>query len=247
MACKMAYAKTTGVYSIYCSGNQKLYIGSAVSIKGRWAVHRCALRKSEHTNKHLQNSFNKYGEDSFEFSVVELCSKDELILREQFWMDFYKCYDPSVGMNNSPTASTTIGFRHSEATKRKISEMMKGVYQPHLKLANEARKGKPGHSRGKPGRKWSEEEKFVCSLARKGQKAWNKGIPHTKESKMKIAIGVSKARRIINEDARKIICSLREDKVPYTAMAKFMGVSFSQCQKIYEYDKMQGTDTSRKN
>jgi hypothetical protein len=36
----------------------------------------------------LQNAWNKYGEDNFYFSVLELVpDKDKLIEREQYWID----------------------------------------------------------------------------------------------------------------------------------------------------------------
>ena len=67
----------TGVYCIRNTTNGKLYVGSAaVSFKARWNSHRNALRRGEHAAKHLQSSWNKYGEDKFEFLVLEYSGSD---------------------------------------------------------------------------------------------------------------------------------------------------------------------------
>ena len=45
--------KTTGVYAIYCSGDDKYYIGSSVDIKKRWIGHSSLLRNKKHYNFYL--------------------------------------------------------------------------------------------------------------------------------------------------------------------------------------------------
>ena len=75
-----------GIYSIYCTKNGKVYIGSSTDIFVRWNGHKCNLRLNKHGNRYLQNAWNKYEEESFVFSIVEECSKDILIEREQFYL-----------------------------------------------------------------------------------------------------------------------------------------------------------------
>lgn len=117
----MAYRKVSGIYQILCAGNSKIYVGSAVSINGRWASHRSQLRNGSHGNKHLQNAWAKYGEASFLFSIIERCEIADLIAREQHWIDTLRAAHPIHGMNNSPTATTSIGFKHSEATRARLA------------------------------------------------------------------------------------------------------------------------------
>lgn len=80
-----------GIYKIHCKGNGKIYIGSSVNIEHRWKVHLRKLRKGNHVNPHLQSSYNKYGEDSFSFSVLEAlpdgCSSHEIRDKEQHYLD----------------------------------------------------------------------------------------------------------------------------------------------------------------
>lgn len=76
-----------GIYRIKNSINNKIYIGSTKNIEARWAKHRALLRHNKHQNAHLQNAWNKYGENAFIFEVIEECKIEDLINREQFFID----------------------------------------------------------------------------------------------------------------------------------------------------------------
>lgn len=77
----------SGIYSISNTVNGKLYVGSTNNISVRWNKHRALLRHNKHQNTHLQSAWNKYGEESFEFSIIEECSIESLIEREQYFID----------------------------------------------------------------------------------------------------------------------------------------------------------------
>ena len=145
----------SGIYKIENTQNSHVYVGSAVNIKERWWTHRSLLRKGKHHSKYLQSAWNKYGEENFEFSVLEYCDRDDLIVREQFYMD---TYNPPYNM--SPTAGNQNGVRHSEESKKKSgaanigripwNKGKSGVYSKETLLKmGEARKGKPGFWKGK--------------------------------------------------------------------------------------------------
>jgi predicted GIY-YIG superfamily endonuclease len=76
-----------GIYRIKNSINNKIYIGSTKNIEARWAKHKALLRHNKHQNAHLQNAWNKYGENAFIFEVIEECKIKDLINREQFFID----------------------------------------------------------------------------------------------------------------------------------------------------------------
>lgn len=78
------------IYKITNRINGKTYIGSTKNVKQRWAKHKALLRHNHHPNFHIQAAWNKYGEDSFVFEVVEECVPDELLSREQFFIDTIK-------------------------------------------------------------------------------------------------------------------------------------------------------------
>lgn len=94
----------SGIYSITNTINQKKYIGSSKHIYSRWREHKRLLKKNKHHSGHLQKSWNKYGEDSFKFDVVCECDCSELLLKEQYYIDYYKSYQEEFGYNISSTA-----------------------------------------------------------------------------------------------------------------------------------------------
>ena len=62
---------TCGIYKIINKQTGKFYIGSSNDIEQRWAAHRYRLRKGIHTNQHLLSAWEKYGEESFAFSILQ--------------------------------------------------------------------------------------------------------------------------------------------------------------------------------
>lgn len=70
-----------GVYKITNIVNNKFYIGStSVTFKSRLKDHLSQLRRDIHTNIYLQEDWNIFGEDSFEFSIIEILESSEEIL-----------------------------------------------------------------------------------------------------------------------------------------------------------------------
>lgn len=110
-----------GIYKITNTTNNKCYIGSAVYIKSRWARHRTDLRKGCHANKHFQSAWNMYGEKSFIFEVIEECSLENIVEREQYYLNTLK---PEY--NILLTAKSSIGLKHTQKTKDKLSQIFKG-------------------------------------------------------------------------------------------------------------------------
>jgi len=82
-------ANKGGVYKITNLKNGKIYIGSAKHFKVRASQHRSSLVNQKHQNKHLQASWNKWGEDAFLFEVVETVngSTEERRKKEQKYID----------------------------------------------------------------------------------------------------------------------------------------------------------------
>lgn len=60
-----------GIYQIKNIQNNKLYIGQSIDIIKRFQHHKSDLNTNKHYNKHLQAAWIKYGEQSFEFSILE--------------------------------------------------------------------------------------------------------------------------------------------------------------------------------
>ncbi len=184
-------ARTGVIYLINNIINNKKYIGSTCSdigFKARSAQHKSALNRNNHCNTYLQNSWNKYGQKSFEFIILEECYDDILILREQFWIDYYQSMNFRNGYNLREAGR---GGKLGLEGRKKISEALKGKKKSpeHCKKLSEAHKGV----------KLSEERKLRQSKRMMGHyvseetKQKLKGHPnylikHSEQTKVKIGL-----------------------------------------------------------
>lgn len=124
--------RTCGIYDVLNTKNDKHYVGHSCHIERRLRQHRNELRRKIHANPHLQHAWDFYGEDAFEFKIIEVCDKDKDVLckREAHWM---RAYDSiQHGYNIWDAEVSTLGFKHSEETikqLRAISKWKKVVIQ----------------------------------------------------------------------------------------------------------------------
>ena len=120
----------SGVYKIVNKINGKIYVGSTVDLEKRKREHFNDLKGNKHCNKHLQRAFNKYNkEDNFIFEILEYVEDlHSLVVREQYYMDLYKSYDAKYGYNICIKADSRLGVKHTEESKKKMSESNKGKY-----------------------------------------------------------------------------------------------------------------------
>lgn len=103
-----------GIYRIRNTYNNKCYYGSSKDITFRWKTHISKLGRGTHENILLQRAWDKYGDNSFKFEVVEECDKLELLVKEQTYLDLLPDYNigksASGGDNisNHPNRETII-------------------------------------------------------------------------------------------------------------------------------------------
>jgi group I intron endonuclease len=139
----------SGVYSITNIVTNRVYIGQALNLRKRENRHRCGLSNNKHENRHLQNSYNKYGKDNFIFNVLLYCEPFELTRYEQKLLDIANnTYNIRISNVNS-----NIGIVRSEETKRKIGDSNRGriFSEEARKNMSEAQKGKTTWNKGKHG------------------------------------------------------------------------------------------------
>lgn len=111
---------TCGIYEIVNITNGKKYIGSSKNVKHRRSQHFSALRKGNHKNPHLQNSYYKYGEKSFIFNQIASCPEEYLLKLEQVHLDSLK---PEY--NICKEAGRTSGNKWSEDTRSKMTKILR--------------------------------------------------------------------------------------------------------------------------
>ena len=132
-----------GIYCIENKLNRKKYVGQSIDIYSRWMQHRYELSNNCHHNSHLQNAWNKYGSENFEFYILEQCNESKLDEREKYWSELYNVYDYNMGYALR-TAGQTGNFRASEETKIKMSRSHMGILgtKESKKKQSEKLKGK---------------------------------------------------------------------------------------------------------
>jgi len=237
---------SSGIYEIQNTVNGKRYIGSTILFAARFQQHWNDLENRNHSNRHLQFAWNKYGRIAFQFHILLYCDPENLLFYEQCFLDrFNSLY------NLAQVAGSNLGYKHSEETKKnmsrahiglipseetrekmsvarigiprsdavklKIAKSHKGIRQSEeskrkLSKAHIGKKLSIEHKRkiaqsmiGKNvGIKRTEEQRKMNSEGHKGkvpwnkglvgaQDAWNKGIPMSEETKLKISM--TKKRR----------------------------------------------------
>ncbi len=115
------------IYKITNILNNKIYVGSAKDFHVRKLKHLNFLRNGKHHCIHLQYAYNQYGENAFEFSIIEIVENaTKLIEREQYWLDITKCYVREIGYNISPTAGNTLGTKRTPDQRLKLSASQRG-------------------------------------------------------------------------------------------------------------------------
>lgn len=116
----------SGIYKIENAVNGKCYVGSTLSFNKRWREHRTLLGKRQHHSIKLQRAWNKYGNESFAFSVLEyVLDAEHLVPREQYWIDTLGAF--RGGYNNAPIAGSMLGYTHTEEAKKRMSLAQKGI------------------------------------------------------------------------------------------------------------------------
>ena len=144
--------KKFGIYQIKNLCNNKVYIGSTTrSFNIRLYNHIYDLQNKKHYSSYLQRSWDKYGKENFEFSILEICDNISIILeREQFWLDKIKPYKRDIGYNTLVNAGNSFGFKHSKETLYLIGQLSKQKDNSRackaMRISNIGRKREIEHS-----------------------------------------------------------------------------------------------------
>lgn len=114
-------SNVAGVYIIQNKENNKVYVGASVNVDERLWQHKFMLRKNIHHNLHLQSAFNKYGEQSFSFDLLEPCEASLIFSQENYWCNLLCSHNRDYGYNIDPT-SPDGKSAISKETKKKMSD-----------------------------------------------------------------------------------------------------------------------------
>lgn len=177
-----------GVYKISNIKDGRYYIGHSQNIEKRFKTHKYNLKRGKHINMFLQNSYNKYGLDSFTFEIihkfdnVEKSKEKELeylqnleIRKELFNLNYNN--DGGDMLSHHPNKKEII--KKGIETKKKNIELM----------TEEQRKksySKFGEKNGMFGKTHTKEARKIFSNLHKGNK-YSLGLKRSEETKKKIS------------------------------------------------------------
>lgn len=110
-----------GIYLITCEGNKKSYSGQTKNFHHRWSQHLSYLRNNKHNNSYMQRAYNKYGESSFSFKVLEYVNDcTDLGARELFWTQKFQTMTYQNGFNMMPVKSEKPDVLSEMSRKRAL-------------------------------------------------------------------------------------------------------------------------------
>jgi len=181
-----------GIYKI-TSPSGRIYIGQSIDINKRFRKYynlKCTQQPK------LYHSLCKYGVDAHKFEVIEECTQEQLNNRERYYQEFFNSVE--TGLNLLYVKSEHFNGRHSEESKKKISDGLKGkpihentrlalIESNKNRVISEATKEK--HRINGTGKKASEETKEKQRLKRLGSK-------RSEETKRKMS---ESAKRVIKK------------------------------------------------
>jgi group I intron endonuclease len=168
-----------GIYKIENLINGHCYIGQTIHIDRRKRDHFRELQNGVHDNIYLQNSYNKYGGENFEFKIIVYCEPDQLTYYEQKIVDLY---NPEYNIKKTCVTSMQ-GVKLSKEACEKISKALTGEGHPNF------------------GKKESDEVKKKISDSIKGENHPNFGKPMPQEQKD--AIGNANRGHIASEETKR--------------------------------------------
>lgn len=128
--------KKSGIYCIKNIINQKLYIGKSNNLLKRKNQHFRQLALNAHFNQHLQNAYNKYGCNNFEFTVIEYIEPQNLLAREQYYIDLYgvkNLYNISPIAGQGTCDESVLKTKITMNRKYSTHPLSKGVVKVNLK------------------------------------------------------------------------------------------------------------------
>lgn len=235
---------TCGVYQIINTVTGKVYVGSSKNVGKRRAQHFSQLQRGVHHSKRLANSLKIHGIECFSFEVLEECEETDLLTREFYWI----CTKNSVknGYNTRFKPETNLGIKHSDESKRNMSEAHKGYkhtpearenYSKASKLRGVAPSTYQKSADVRRGKPLPEETrvKIAAALAGKAKSpehvakvaAANLGTKRSDETKRRIS-EVQKDRKLSPEHVAKLVGRKATQESIEKRMIHLRGVAHSQ-------------------
>lgn len=126
----------SGIYRIRNLQTDDCYYGSSKNIKKRFSRHIKELKSGKHINIILTRAWEKYGEDSFVFEIVEICEVEKLKQIEQKYLDAAPKYN--IGLS----ACGGDNITNNPKKDLIIDKIVKSTIERYSKMSNEEKREK---------------------------------------------------------------------------------------------------------
>lgn len=99
----------SGVYKITNLVNNKIYVGSSTNLSRRFACYYSFMFIDRRKSSLICRAMLKYGYSNFRLEILEYCPVENILEREQYYLDLLK---PEY--NILTTAGSSLGYKHTE-------------------------------------------------------------------------------------------------------------------------------------
>jgi len=113
----------SGIYKWTNKLTNDIYIGQSVDLSKRFIRYFNLSYLKNRGTLIISRALIKYGYSNFSLEILEYCNIPDLTEREQYYLD---TLNPRY--NTLKIAGSSLGRKHSEEAKAKISKALKGVY-----------------------------------------------------------------------------------------------------------------------
>lgn len=257
----LCFNMVTGIIYLYTSPSGKFYVGQTINEKKRRRMWFNLKRPYSKWSSKIDNARLKYGPGNFRYDILHSCKygdvKSAKLVLNELETKYIKIYDSfRNGYNCTTGGGSTIGYVHTDDTRRKISMVHKGkklseeqikflisintgrrhsdetkkkIGDSHrgIKFSDEARKN---ISKSLTGRKLSES-------ARKNISEGHKGLKRTRESVSKSAKANEKKVAACKENGEPVYIfnSLKEAALFVNRKPSTLSVICNKSKTAYGY------------
>lgn len=120
--------------------NNKIYIGKSVDVARRLRNYRDEVKNNK--QRPIISAIRKYGFENFKFEIIENCDQltdEEILEREQYWINFYNSKDRDLGYNildagKTPAEHYAIGSKNNKAklNEEKVLNIREMIFLQHI-------------------------------------------------------------------------------------------------------------------
>lgn len=118
---------TIGIYALYWTEQDLVYIGQSQNIEYRFREHLYKLNKGVHSNYKVQNTYNVY--NCPELHILETCSIDKLNQLEIFYTEEFDSINNGLNIVEAGKVGWGSNSAYSKYTRKQILQVFSLLYK----------------------------------------------------------------------------------------------------------------------